>query len=1830
MGNTTSSSGAVGSRLPPNVGLGNLIQEADGELQYDQSMGSSRFLRAARAKHRHGQVVVKAYLKPDASMSLRPMMQLLKTGYVLRQWLAHNLYDRISTRPFLTTIEKKWITYQLLVALRDVHARKMSHGDLKCENILITSSLNVYVTDFSSSFKPCYLPLHDPADFNYFFGTSGRRTCYVAPERFYKEAERLPPSSESTAPAREGRLGHSSAKESRQDAQGAVTEVSLERFTGVTEQMDVFSMGCVLAELWRDGSPTFTLTQLFKYREKQYDVEQALSEVQDADIRTLIHCMIQLSPSSRGSFDDALRRARGNALPEIFYSFMGPYLTELQKLSGRATSVRQDAASSAAAAAMSAPLAPSSKANTPTQSAAASTSGKPEGLLGNASLQIRAESDERIERLFEEWSDIVHHLDGGRRPVMAGALSDDPFGDADVETTYNANKNARSRQAAERVLPVQLHIPGLAPQALSRRTHSATTDGPALLILTPLLASLRSAVRPSSKTRALELLLHLSSGWLTEEVKLDRVLPYMIALLKDVESVRAPAVRAIAQLLLLIDKLTPANTIVFQEYLMPNLRRLATDASPMVRTMYASCIAKLCESGERFLQLAQALRLDGDHAYEEFGEDAAGEDQSSSQSTLNPQAEEGNYDAQLNGLRAFFQEQVTTLLTDTSISVKRALLANIAPLCSFFGTTSTNDVFLSHMITYLNDRSWALRCSFFDAIVGVAHVVGQASFEEYILPLMLQALSDPEEAVVLHVFDSLIELFGADSSTTTNLVRSTDATRDIQQAKHSLPCRGQVVSRAKLSDVVSCTVGFLCHPNYWLRLRAATLLELTCANSSTTDVWALIYPQIRPLLRADLACTTELELLQFVKTPLSRPVLSAATMWAARVGKTSFWKPTTDSHKNGLGREGISLIARRKGKHVWKTALPRSEEDDGYLDKLRAAGLAPDDEIKLVALRDYIWKLARQSSSRQSVSAATSGDDGISKPLIRQGVQGVQSIEGVTPLTILFSTRGAGKGNVGTGKLDTQSIGQGSSRSKAQESFSNQIARRRLAGSRVPSEMGTPLGPLAELKKKSKAADDASEATDLLSRRQQEPSQANLPSTLQASAVPVSPPSSASAAQGGLGIGKAAPAVGASAALATGTMSDLAMRLQGLDQGKAGAEANEAAAFSSNYAGDDPYIKAHLEAAYFANFRDRPSIWGPNVPAGFGPSSRRRGMRAASATSRTTSSGGSNRRPEGSLVAYFTEHTASVSGIVVSPDQAFFVSGSMDGTLKVWDTARLEKNVTSHSRATYSAQSGGVTALTILEGTHCVASASMDGSVHIVRVDVNAASSLPKYGKLRLVSNFQLSRPGEHALCLLQSSATSAVSSSHTAETGSATLILGTSASKITILDLRTMQVLQTLSNPSHFGPITCMCSDKRNIWLLVGTLGGVLALWDLRFSLLLKSWRIGDPEGTEAAKRLDAPRAAVVRINRVIPHPSKGRGRLVLVAFERIGDNSAGRAAAQGHSIADIGTPEAAAAIAETMVEVWDIDKCQKVESFDVTTDRKFSNGQRSQVATSSEGAQQRSLRHVRGGSADGTEAKGAQSLTPLQSAASGPHAGGLGSAAQAIERFVKLQEASLEARTTAPSHLDGEATSTHAEIAAASLQDVATQVPSAKALYVSLEGYTSSAPASHVPGGWVDAGKLASDDAQTNEHSGLTGTAQREGPAGYMLSGGADRTLRFWDLGRVEKSVSFASGEERGEFWSHTSTCDGAPVTLHIHTLPQSQHKQRTNSNGGGGSHSSAAAQKSTAPARSPLLTHQQTEAQSLMRAHKDAITALNVIESPFRCVVAGDASGTIRVWE
>lgn len=92
-----------------------------------------------------------------------------------------------------------------------------------------------------------------------------------------------------------------------------------------------------------------------------------------------------------------------------------------------------------------------------------------------------------------------------------------------------------------------------------------------------------------------------------------------------------------------------------------------------------------------------------------------------------------------------------------------------------------------------------------------------------------------------------------------------------------------------------------------------------------------------------------------------------------------------------------------------------------------------------------------------------------------------------------------------------------------------------------------------------------------------------------------------------------------------------------------------------------------------------------------------------------------NWKPEGTLIAHFTEHTATINQLAISWDNLLFASCSDDGSVRIWDCSRLERNVTNRSRATYSQQGGRIKCLTFIEQTYSIAAASDNGSIHVFR-----------------------------------------------------------------------------------------------------------------------------------------------------------------------------------------------------------------------------------------------------------------------------------------------------------------------------------------------------------------------------------------------------------------------------------------------------------------------------------------------------------------------------------
>ena len=117
--------------------------------------------------------------------------------------------------------EKKWIVFQLLYGLFQLHSKGFTHGDIKPNNVLLSSYNWVFLTDIVP-YKPTFIGEENLKKYNLFFGEmENNLRCYVAPERFVPSAEE------------EQKVIH--------------LLLTIQEHQSVTPAMDLFSLGCVIA-----------------------------------------------------------------------------------------------------------------------------------------------------------------------------------------------------------------------------------------------------------------------------------------------------------------------------------------------------------------------------------------------------------------------------------------------------------------------------------------------------------------------------------------------------------------------------------------------------------------------------------------------------------------------------------------------------------------------------------------------------------------------------------------------------------------------------------------------------------------------------------------------------------------------------------------------------------------------------------------------------------------------------------------------------------------------------------------------------------------------------------------------------------------------------------------------------------------------------------------------------------------------------------------------------------------------------------------------------------------------------------------------------------------------------------------------------------------------------------------------------------------------------------------------------------------------------------------------------------------------------------------------
>ncbi|XP_010162922.1 phosphoinositide 3-kinase regulatory subunit 4, partial [Antrostomus carolinensis] len=653
----------------------------------------------------------------------------------------------------------------------------------------------------------------------------------------------------------------------------------------------------------------------------------------------------------------------------------------------------------------------------------------------------------------------------------------------------------------------------------------------------------------------------------------------------------------------------------------------------------------------------------------------------------------------LQALHEMVQQKVVTLLSDPENIVKQTLMENgITRLCVFFGRQKANDVLLSHMITFLNDKNdWHLRGAFFDSIVGVAAYVGWQS-SSILKPLLQQGLSDAEEFVIYKALNAL-----------------------------TCMCQLGLLQKPHIYEFACDIAPFLCHPNLWIRYGAVGFITVVAQYLNIADVYCKLMPYLHPFITQPIIqIDKEIVLLSVLKEPVSRSIFD----YVLRS------KDITSLFRH------LQMRQKKRNGALPDCPPPEDPAIAQLLKKLLSQGMTEEEEDKLLALKDFMLKSNKAKAN-----------------IVDQSHLHDSSQKGVIDLSALGIT------------------GRQVDLVKTKQEPDDKRARKHVKqDSNVNEEWKSMFGSLEPTNISQPIPKGHGQTTD------PEAIQSGKPLRSESSAGICSTLSSSPQASDGTIVQPRKLAMQVLSSTATVSAHQLRIttcktELQQLIQQK------------REQCNAERLAKQMMENAEWES-KPPPPGW----------------------------------RPKGLLVAHLHEHKSAVNRIRVSDEHSIFATCSNDGTVKIWNSQKMEgKTTTTRSILTYSRIGGHVKTLTFCQGSHYLAIASDNGAIQLLGIE---ASKLPKSPKIHPIQSRSLDLKDDGCV----------VDMHHFNSGAQSILAYGTVNGSLVGWDLRSSSNAWTLKHDLKLGLITSFAVDIHQCWLCIGTSNGTMACWDMRFQLPISS----------------------------------------------------------------------------------------------------------------------------------------------------------------------------------------------------------------------------------------------------------------------------------------------------------------------------------------------------------------------------------------------------------
>ena len=1417
-----------------------------------------------------------------------PEQQLLNQGpvnvrpvFLLRPHVYSTLSDRLASRPWLTMVEKLWITYQLLHALDQLHrpsnggggdeskSDPIVHGFLTTENIGLTSFNSIILLDFSHCYKSTQSQLRiaddDPSEYLYYFqlqqqsSSSGQDTssatikrsekrCYLAPERFYTPSRHR---MTSTTATKEDDLvldGTEIATGSSNEAAAIREQTTSRQLPPLTTAMDIFSAGCVLVELFLNGERCFDLGDLLEYRRLSVAVtsrqisdaaepenqikdgkdtspsdtkaqstitlpsqlQQKLAKIESSHIRAACRHMLHIDPTQRLSAKEYLAKLE-DQMPESFGSCLRPLMEHVMTTAARTPDQAFGQSN------MNSPDARLAYAASQYSFVLWETVGVQDRrgqayfnnvlgrvvleaesqAFGGESLSAPGETEQARSSSERKISDVASPSSAMALDLYTDLLAEtdellrrlESLDMAQVPSDQSALRSGTGASALSNASPESMDLE--ADKAADDKTYrSPLCQNSLLIFLQMVLSTIRHVQRPVSKLVGLQLIERLAH-FSPNDARLQRIVPVTVSLLHDQDPlVRAAVIRTLTYTLSTIESFSPSDSNIFPQYIFKRVAHLISDPSLVVRVAFAKCIAFLAETAHRFLDISHTVRL-----YEAIGTGTG----------AGTPLEDGNRNNDETNSHVFTSD-LTKLLDDDS---------NMAALSSTEHTDSSLE----------SSRSDAARVAAGKMLVRDSYRGELASLQETVSRWVIHIATDqsdhsalPKRALLCDL-GRLCSFFGDEGVMSfilpqilafLNDRRNWELRADLFEA---LPAVCHVIGRASTEEFV-----------------------LPCVEIGLVDVQEAV------ISRA-ISCWRSLVEMNLV----SKSVL---------LGENP--PGVTEASDSGWLRKYSALL-------VHPSSDIRSEAADTFCTVWNAVG-SPTREVYIVPV---LLPLFRFRPNQTMLSHGAGLLSCIEHPMSRERFREL--------MTKYKALSRPGTSTEGAWTSIGIQMNEGSDKATSKRNLSSAAASGRR-GSTSPSEVRVEYveqymkmyarhspGSLRENESQglleSKMANGIEGAVKLAQRimfprhdgRSKTDSIPSWYSSLRESALEentnISEESairSVSALGHVYGLSILGPEEGGSATI-VGAADDAMEQEDYMAKTYRALESKILEAAHAGQWGAETLVDPDLADTTLLVTKLK-SLSVPPLPPN--TSSRETVVSARTVQPKSPSKDAptADWKPRvNALVATSAVgangHTAPVVRLSVSIDNRFFVSGSHDGTCRVWEIPQVQDSSgLLGSVVVYDGHSTihgtRVNDVAMIEGSHSIISGASNGCVHVWRVDMVAParpsssqgeySQHPEYSKVVGTSVVRKMDPGEGEVLAV----------SHFNSLSTSVAIFGTQKGTVHSWDLRCAREPFNLKHGPELGHLTSVVLGSDRQWIVSSTNRGYIALWDVRFQQAVKLWR--------------------------------------------------------------------------------------------------------------------------------------------------------------------------------------------------------------------------------------------------------------------------------------------------------------------------------------------------------------------------------------------------------